>query len=132
MMSDVTTIHPQSQAICPCISQDVNLVTFVNSSNVMLRLCQLLGVLNPDRLQLDCDSGGVQTRLKPPSHVNVRGKLESNIPPPHYFACAVPFAASWLPGIQIVQMNGLEFLESLNSDNVLTSSEGSCEIQPFP
>lgn len=98
----------------------------------MLQLCQFLGVLNSDLLQLDCDSSRGQTRLTPPPpHVNVRGELESNIHH-HCFACAVPAAASWLPGIQIVQMNGLEFLESLNSDSVLTPSQGSCEIQVFP
>lgn len=74
----------------------------------MLKICQFLRVLNPDLLQLDCDSG------VPVSAYLMMFEESWN----H------PFAASWLAGIQIVQINALEFLESPNSDNVDASEGG--------
>lgn len=41
--------------------------------------------------------------------------------PPHTVR---PHTASWLAGIQTVQINALEFLESPKSDNVHTSEGG--------
>lgn len=94
--------------------------------------CHVEALPVPQGVELRSVAAGLwQTRLKPHLMLMFRESWNQKSPP-HHFVCAVPFTASWLPGIQIVQINGLEFLESLNWDSVLTSSEESCEIQPFP
>lgn len=45
--------------------------------------------------------------------------------------CAVPFRASWLAGIQIAQINGLEFVESW-IQTMCSLQEGLCKLKPFP